>query len=73
MFDRAMWGQGLATEAVAAVVAFAFDDPAVERVIAVTQAPNLASIRLLAWIGLQPVREFDEFGQRQVLFELGAP
>ena len=40
-------GLGLGTEAIAALVSFAFDAPAVEEVVAYTHLERLASIRVL--------------------------
>jgi RimJ/RimL family protein N-acetyltransferase len=72
MFDAGVWGQGLATEASARLVQYGFETLLADRVVAVTQVANLASIRLLRRIGLHPVREFTEFCERQVLFAVEA-
>ena len=50
---RACWGQGLAAEAVQAVVGFAFERLLVHRVEAVTIADNLRSVRLLERLGFR--------------------
>jgi len=44
---RAYWGQGIMTEAMTAVIAFAFDEMGFNRLYAQTRSDNLASIRLL--------------------------
>ena len=48
------WGQGLATEALAAVVAYAFGTLGLERLVAVVDEPNLASQRLMGRVGFTP-------------------
>ncbi len=48
-------GRGLATEAVAALVAFGFEDPCVERIVAYTYPSFAASRRVLAKSGFMPV------------------
>ena len=47
-------GRGLATEAVAAIVAFGFEDPGVERIVAYTYPSFAASRRVLAKSGFLP-------------------
>jgi ribosomal-protein-alanine N-acetyltransferase len=47
--------RGLATEAVAALVAFGFEDPGVERIVAYTYPSFTASRRVLAKSGFVPV------------------
>lgn len=48
-------GRGLATEAVAALVAFGFEDPDVERIVAYTYPSFAASRRVLAKSGFIPI------------------
>ena len=50
---RQSWGQGLTTEAVGSVVAWAFEPAQVTRVWATCDAENLASARVLEKAGLQ--------------------
>ena len=52
---RASQGRGMATIALTQAMALVFRHTAVERIIAVTDARNLASIRLLERIGLRKV------------------
>ena len=59
---RDAWGQGLATEGSRALAAFAFADPAVERVTAKELATNAASIRVMQKIGMTPAGEGDYRG-----------
>lgn len=53
IFDPAYGGHGYATEAVAAVVAHAFDGLGVRRITAGCFADNLASVRLLEKVGMR--------------------
>jgi RimJ/RimL family protein N-acetyltransferase len=48
------WGQGLATEALAAVVTYAFETLGLERLVAVVDEPNHASQRLMGRVGFTP-------------------
>jgi ribosomal-protein-alanine N-acetyltransferase len=48
------WGRGLATEALAAVVAYAFESLGLERLVAVADEPNHASQRLMGRVGFTP-------------------
>lgn len=51
---RCQWGRGFATEALRAVVAFAFETTDLNRLEAVTHPPNLASARVLEKCGFRP-------------------
>jgi len=51
--ERVRWGQGLATEGAAAVHAFAFEDLGLERLIAICNAQNVASARVMEKIGMR--------------------
>ncbi len=53
IFDPAYAGQGYATEAVAAIVAHAFDRLGVRRITAGCFADNLASVRILEKVGMR--------------------
>jgi RimJ/RimL family protein N-acetyltransferase len=53
--DPSCWGQGCATEAARAVLAYAFDVVGLESVIASTNPANTASSRVLEKLGMQPV------------------
>jgi len=52
-FDPAYGGRGYATEAVAAVLAYAFDRLGVRRITAGCFADNLASVRVLEKVGMR--------------------
>ena len=68
MFDPASWGQGLAGEAVGAVLDHARSLGARGRILAETQAANLRSKRMLRRLGFAPIRRFERFGAIQVLY-----
>jgi RimJ/RimL family protein N-acetyltransferase len=51
-------GQGLATEALRAVVADAFRRLALERVVAIVDEPNVGSIRVLEKVGFALERSY---------------
>jgi len=53
IFDPAYGGHGYATEAVSAVVAYAFDRLGVRRITAGCFADNLASVRILEKVGMR--------------------
>jgi RimJ/RimL family protein N-acetyltransferase len=55
---RAAWGRGLATEAAAALVRLALEDPEVAAVVAAALAANRASWRVMEKVGMARVREF---------------
>jgi RimJ/RimL family protein N-acetyltransferase len=61
------WGKGLASEAVATVLAWVAEHLDDEQVIAITQAANTPSLRLLARLGFVERERFVEFDADQVL------
>jgi ribosomal-protein-alanine N-acetyltransferase len=46
------WGQGLATEAAKAVLSYAFDTLGLSEVVAATDVPNAASVRVMERLGM---------------------
>ena len=50
--DRGYWGQGLATEGASATIRFAFEQLDAERLIAIYNAQNVASGRVMEKIGM---------------------
>ena len=50
---RAHWGNGFATEAASAVVAYGFETLGLHRIFATADARNLASIRVMQKLGMQ--------------------
>jgi RimJ/RimL family protein N-acetyltransferase len=71
-FHPASWGQGLAYEAMGAVIAWVWKSTDVESLIAVTQQANAPSRRLLTRLGFVPETTFEEFDAPQVLYRLPA-
>ncbi|MFF3543270.1 GNAT family N-acetyltransferase [Streptomyces platensis] len=71
---RSHWGQGLATEAARAAVRFGLEDRGLERIVSIAQVGNDASERIMAKLGMQPVREtVNPAGGRRVrVFELSS-
>lgn len=53
VIGRAYWGKGYMTEATKAVIAWAFEQPAIYRVYATTDVENIASQRVLEKAGMQ--------------------
>ena len=61
LLARAHWGQGLASEAARAALAYGFDQANLERIIALTKPANTASRRVMEKLGMQyekPLRIF---------------
>jgi RimJ/RimL family protein N-acetyltransferase len=67
------WGAGFAFEAVTAVIAWAFEQTADQRIIAVTQAANTRSCTLAKRLGMTRATTFEEYGAEQVQFVLAHP
>jgi ribosomal-protein-alanine N-acetyltransferase len=65
-----LWGEGYATEAARAVIAHCFSALDMPVVRASTDAPNLASIRVLEKLGFVPTRRAAVGGLDTVFFEL---
>ena len=68
LFLPSTWGHGHAGTAVRAVVAWAFRDAGLLRLIAVTRSSNGPSLALLARSGFALERELVEFGAQQQLW-----
>ena len=66
----AHWGQGLATEAAEAALAYAFDVRGVEQVWAATDPPNTASVRVLERLGMRFERLGDLDGLPALFYRL---
>ncbi len=62
------WGKGYAEEACKTVLEFALCDLKMERVVAETQANNLASCRLLKRLNMRELRRLQRFGAEQIVF-----
>lgn len=61
------WGKGLATEAGTLLLRYAFDELGFDEVLASTDAPNEASLRLVERLGFRRVRR-EEAGGRDTVF-----
>ncbi len=67
-----LWGRGLATEAAERTIRYAFDDVGLTTLLADTDAPNEASVRVLTKLGMTEQRRFHREGLKyeQVRFLL---
>ena len=72
--EPALWGRGLATEAAEASLAYVFDRVGLPEVVAGTDAPNGASIRVLEKMGMRLLRCFSrpDLPHEQLRFALDA-
>ena len=68
----AAWGRGLATEAGAAALRYAFEEAGLERVVGIVKPENGASLTVLRKLGLRAVGEADHWGRRWEKYELVA-
>jgi ribosomal-protein-alanine N-acetyltransferase len=64
------WGQGLATEAARAALAYAFETRGLDRVVASADAPNAPSLRVMQRLGMRPVAPDPAFPPAAVYYEL---
>ncbi len=64
----ARWGEGLATEAAAASLAWGFDVCELDEIVSFTMPRNTASRRVMEKLGMAYVRDFDREGLTQVLY-----
>ncbi len=71
--SRRFWGRGLAREAIAAVVGYAFDTLALRRLVAVVDVPNAASHRSLLRTGFRRTGDSDGPKHRLAWYALAAP
>jgi ribosomal-protein-alanine N-acetyltransferase len=68
----AAWGRGLATEAGAAALRYAFEEAGLERVVGIASRENGASLTVLRKLGLRPLGEAEHWGRRWEKYELAA-
>ena len=66
------WGQGLATEAATAALAFAVQELGVKEVRAAVDVPNGPSIAVLERLGMQEWRRTDEGIAGTVFYRIGS-
>lgn len=69
---RAVWGQGLATEAAAFSLNYGFQTLKLKRIIGRAHRDNSASIHILKKLGMQWIETFEEDGQPWVLYAIHA-
>ena len=69
-YTRAAWGQGLATEAAAAVLEHGFRVLKLDPIVAVTHPDNRGSQGVLRKIGLRPAGQAFHYGQDLAFFRL---
>jgi ribosomal-protein-alanine N-acetyltransferase len=68
---RPFWGQGFATEASRAVVRYAFDVLKLDRLVAVADPANTASVNVMKKIGMAFERTGQFYGSECVLYAMG--
>ena len=69
-FRKEHWGQGLATEAAAASIAFGFGELGLDRIVAVALPTNKASRRVMEKCGLSFVGVTEAYGEAQVKYAI---
>jgi RimJ/RimL family protein N-acetyltransferase len=65
--DRRRWGRGLATEGARGALAYGFDDPGLDRIIARYDPGNVASGRVMEKLGMRHVVDVPAAGRSSVL------
>lgn len=66
------WGRGYATEAVQAIIHFAFRELKISRLVAETQSANIPSCRLLQRVGMKFEKNVMRFGAEQAIYFIEA-
>jgi [ribosomal protein S5]-alanine N-acetyltransferase len=68
---RQAWGRGVATEVARELVRYGFEDLGLERIVAVTQPPNMASRNVLTKLGMTYLGIVNRYyGRETTYFEL---
>jgi len=70
---REHWGQGFATEAARAALAFAFEELGRETVISLIRPGNDRSVRVAEKLGERLAGEIDVLGAKALLYEVRRP
>ena len=70
-FDRAYWGQGLATELAAGWVQYGFDQLGLDRIVAVAYPENTASRHVMEKLGMQYEKNVLHYGNECVYYAVG--
>lgn len=68
--SKEFWGRGLATEAARAVLKHGFETFGFQRVIAIVQSPNQASIRVVEKLGMKIESRFPKNGRDVLSFSI---
>lgn len=72
LFGKAYWNRGLATEAARAVVEHGFAELGLARIVAVAEAPNRASLRIMHKLGMSPQGTVHHYGRDLTMYALEA-
>jgi len=67
------WGQGYATEAATAALAYGFETAGLDEIVAFTMPHNRASRRVMEKLGMTYDRDFQHAGLPHVLYRLSSP
>jgi RimJ/RimL family protein N-acetyltransferase len=67
------WGQGLATEAAAASIAWGFDRVGLAEIVSFAMIENVASLRVMEKLGMRYERKFLRAGLPHALYRLQGP
>jgi RimJ/RimL family protein N-acetyltransferase len=70
--EPSSWGAGYATEAGAVALELAFDEAGLERVVGIAKPENVASLRVLAKLGMRALGEAEYWGKRWAKYEVAA-
>jgi ribosomal-protein-alanine N-acetyltransferase len=70
LLARAHWGQGLASEAAGAALAYGFEQAHLERIIALTKPENTASRRVMEKLGMQYEKSLRIFNLEAVYYAI---
>ena len=70
ILDSPYWGQGYASEAARAMIAYGFSKLNIPRIVAVAFPQNVRSIRVMRSVGMTPVGLAQHFGATLVKYQL---
>jgi ribosomal-protein-alanine N-acetyltransferase len=73
ILDSAYWGQGYASEAAGAMIAYGFSKLNMSRIVAVAFPENVRSIRVMRAVGMTPLGLAQHFGATLVKYEIRRP
>jgi ribosomal-protein-alanine N-acetyltransferase len=71
--EQRTWGNGFATEAARAALAYAFDVVGLDRVVALARPENGPSRRIMDKLGMRWEKDVDAFGRAAVYYSIVAP